>query len=235
LKLPVQSVNKLFRECFSGDSPVHVDLKKRSEFTKQWYNQLSKIDGVRLTNHPGDRDPRSRTLCRFTIPEPHLDHQYWRTDELRLETNDEQQLILTLGNWRRSDIVAVVSSVDEIANLVRQTLQRYARRQASERKRDKVRQFKSKAILAQVEKMATEDRFDYAATTDTKKLKLFVRLSASDLIEIVIPFARFEQVVPQLRDTIATMRNLHQNGLRFRTSTRQRLPHGVQWVVKSDG
>ncbi|TWT94376.1 hypothetical protein [Neorhodopirellula pilleata] len=234
MKLPVQSINKLFRECFPGESPIQVDLKKRTELAKQWYEKLSRIDGVRLANHPGDRDSRSRTLCRFTIPEPHLDHQYWRTDELRLETNDDHQLILTLGNWRRGDHVAVVSSIDEIADLVRQTLQRYARRQASDQKRDKVRQFKSKAILAQVEKMADEDRFDYAATTDTKKLKLYVRLSKTDLIEIVIPFARFEQVVPKLRDTITTMRELHQNGLRFRTSTKQRLPYDVRWVVKSD-
>lgn len=234
MKLPVQSVNKLFRECFLGCSPVHVDLKKRADITKDWYGKLSKIDGIRLTNHPGDRDSRSRTLCRFTIPEPHLDHQYWRTDELRLEYNDEHQLILTLGNWRRGDIVALVSNLDEIADLVRQTLQRYARRHAAEKKRDKIRQFKSKAILAQVDKMAEEDRFDYAATNDTKKLRLYVRLSTTDLIEIVIPFTRFEQVVPKLRETISTMRELHRNGLRFRTTTRQRLPVGVQWTVKSD-
>lgn len=206
-----------------------LDLKKRGEVAKFWYQQLGKIEGVRLTNHPGDRDSRSRTLCRFTIPEPNQNVQYWRSDELRLEYNDEHQLIVTIGDWRRNDIVAVVSSIDEISDLVRQTLQRYARRHAGDKKRDKVRQFKSKAILAQVDKMASEESFDYAAKMDTQKLKLYVRVSQSDLIEIHVPFSRFEMVVPQLKETIATMRTLYENGLRFKMATVHRLPYGVKW------
>ena len=191
---------------------------------------VQQIDGVHVTRHPGDRDSRSRTLCRFTIPEPDSGGHYWRSDELRLEYDDDCRLTIHSYRFRESNQSAFVSDVDEIKTFVRHVLQRYARRQAGARKREKVREFKSKAIIAQVKKLAKQEQFDFATTNDTVKLKLFVKLSKRELIEISVPFNQFEKVLPKLRATIQSLRELYAEGLRFKIQPIGRLPWDVTWI-----
>jgi hypothetical protein len=234
LKLPIQSIRKLLRDCFPGQSPIEVDLRHRPQLVKDWRSRLEKIEGIRVTNHPGDNDSRSRTLCRFTIPDPHQNAQYWRSDELRLEYSEELQLRIIADRWRGETVAVRVSSAEEIADLARQTLQRYARRHAGAKKREKVRRFKSNAIIAQVEKIAAAEKFDYATSVDSQKLRLYVRLSKQEIIEIQIPFSRFEKVLPQVKNTIAMMRDLYQDGLKFKMATTHRLPFQTEWVRHRD-
>ena len=79
MKLPPPSIRKLFREDFSGQSAIVVDRANLSKESKHWQSLLGQIEGVHVTRHPGDKDSRSKTLCRFTIPEPNTDGQYWRS------------------------------------------------------------------------------------------------------------------------------------------------------------
>lgn len=230
MKLPSPSVRKLFRECFAAGDPITIDPKNRANSIRFWSGKLEKIEGVRLTNHPGDRDSRSRTLCRFTIPDPNDGQTYWRTNELRLETDDQQRLLLRSFSFRGPDVTGFVSDAAEIEKLVADVLRRYNLRHAAERKRSKIRQFKSKAIIAKVATLAKEEQFDFATVADSQKLKLFVRLSDAHLVEIHIPFTRFEVVLPRLRTTITTMRELYNEGLRFQVTTDHGLPWQTQWV-----
>jgi len=197
---------------------------------KFWDARLEKIDGLCLTKHPGDRDSRSRTLCRFTIPDPGDGGVYWRTNELRLETGEEQFLNIRSFNFRSAQHSALVSDASEIETLVRQVLLRYSKRRAGELKREKVRGFKSKAILAKVAKLAEEEQFDYATKTAKTKLRLFVRLSRQHVVGIDIPFKQFDTVLPQLKATIATMRRLYAEGLRFQIATDRILPWQTTWI-----
>ena len=63
----------------------------------------------------------------------------------------------------------------------------------------KVRDLLAQAILAQVRKLATEERFDFMSETDAQKLKLFVKLSDDHAVVLHIPFKEFKQFLPQLR------------------------------------
>ena len=143
--------------------------------SKAWQQKIAEIEGCRVTNHPGDRDSRSRTLCRFTIPEPNSSDHYYRSDELRLEYDEESRLTIHSYHYRESRHQAVVSDLDEIKTFVRHVLGRYARKIAAAEKREKVRHFKSKAIIAQVTKLAKEEHFDFATAYDSVKVKLFVQ------------------------------------------------------------
>ena len=230
MKLPAPSVAKLFRENFPGDSPIVLDRAKVPQAAKEWQGRIGAIEGVQLSQHPGDRDSRSRTLCRFTIPDPNNDVHFWRSDELRLEFDDEARLVLQSYKSRSPQHSALVSDLDEIKSFVRNVQQRYAKRHAGEKKREKVRAFKSQAIIAQVKKLAKEEQFDFATTNDTKKLKLFVKLSKQHLIEIDVPFTRFEKVLPKLRDTIQSLRELYAEGLRFKIAPIGHLPWNTQWI-----
>ena len=230
MKLPPPSIRKLFREDFSGASPIVVDRANLLRESKRWRKLIQQIDGVHVTKHPGDKDSRSKTLCRFTIPEPNTGGQYWRSDELRLEYDDKSRLTIHSYRMRESNQSAIVSDLDEIKVFVRHVLERYARRQAGAKKREKVREFKSKAIIAQVKKLAREEKFDFATTCDTVKLRLFVKLSKQDLMEISVPFKQFEKVLPKLRATIQSLRELYAEGIRFKIMPLGRLPWNIDWI-----
>lgn len=230
LKLPRPSIRKLFREDFSGKSPITIDRAHLQRESKRWRGLVEQIDGVHVTQHPGDKDSRSRTLCRFTIPEPNTAGQYWRSDELRLEYDDQSRLTIHSYRARESEQSAVVSDLDEIKLFVRHVLGQYARRQAGAKKREKVRDFKSKAIVAQVKKLAKEQQFDFATSGDTVKLRLYVKLSKNDLMEISVPFKQFEKMLPKLRATIQSLRELYAEGLRFKIMPVGRLPWNLEWI-----
>lgn len=234
LKLPPQSVRKLFREDFSGRSPLTVDRNDWSGESKRWSTRLRKIDGVHVTHHPGDKDSRSRTLCRFTIPDPESDGQYWRSDELRLSIDDDGRLIIESYRSRECLHAALVSDVDEIKTFVRHVLARYARRHAASKRREKVRAFKTRAILAQVKKLAQKHQFAFASSGDSVKVRLYVKLSDRDLIEIAVPFKQFEKVLPKIGTTVQSLRELHAEGLRLRMMPIGKLPWNVQWTDPGD-
>ncbi|MEL6108446.1 MAG: hypothetical protein AAFU85_20660 [Planctomycetota bacterium] len=230
MKLPAPSIAKLFREDFAGESPIVIDRAKVPQAAKEWQQRLGTMEGVQLSQHPGDRDSRSRTLCRFTIPDPNNDIHFWRSDELRLEFDDEARLVLQSYKYRSPQHSALVSDADEIKSFVRHVRERYAKRHAGAKKREKVREFKSQAIIAQVRKLAKEEQFDFATTNDTQKLKLFVKLSKQHLIEIDVPFTRFEKALPKLRDTIQSLRELYAEGLRFKIAPIGHLPWDTKWI-----
>ena len=198
--------------------------------SQRWRKLVEQIEGVHVTRHPGDKDSRSKTICRFTIPEPNTAGQYWRSDELRLEYDEESRLTIHSYRRRESNHSAIVSDIDELKTFVRLVLERYARREAGAKKREKVRDFKSKAIIAQVKKLAKQEKFDFATTNDTVKLRLFVKLSKQDLIEISVPFKQFEKVLPKLRATIQSLRELYAEGLRFKIMPVGHLPWDTEWI-----
>lgn len=147
-----------------------------------------------------------------------------------MEFDDESRLTIHSYQFRESRHSALVSDLDEIKQFVRHVHDRYARRHAAAQKREKVRQFKSKAIIAQVKKLAKEEQFDFATSGDTVKLKLYVRLSKQDLIEISVPFKQFEKMLPKLRETIQALRILYDEGLRFKIQPVTRLPWNLKWT-----
>ncbi len=230
LKLPQPSIRKLFREDFAGRQPIRVNRAKLPDESKHWEDLLRQIEGVHVTRHPGDKDSRSRTLCRFTIPDDQSDADYWRSDELRLEYDDQGRLTIQSYQRRSRSHSAAVSDIDEIRTFVRHVRQRYSRRHAAAKKREKVRQFKSKAIIARVKKLAKDEAFDFATINDSVKIRLFVKLSPRDMIEISIPFKQFEKILPKLRATIESLRELYGEGLRFKVSPVSHLPWNAEWI-----
>lgn len=230
MKLPSPTVRKLFRECFPNETSICIDPSKLRSEASRWRKAIAKIEGVHITKHPGDRDSRAKTLCRFTIPNPdEPKDQYYRSDELRLEYDDDAKLKLVAYNYRFPEHSAFVSSLDEIETLVREVRKRYAKRTANQKKREKVKQFKSKAILAQVARLAQEESFEYATQHDSVKLKLYIRLTDYEMMQIDVPFKQFEVLLPKLRATIIALRELYAQKMRFRIRPVSSLPWDAKW------
>lgn len=136
---------------------------------------------------------------------------------------------LTINETHSGDS-ALVSDLDEVIRFIEHCKERTERQKALKAQRGKVRDLLAQAILAQVRKVAKEERFDFMSETDAQKLNLFVKLSDDHAIVLHIPFKEFKQFLPQLRSVIVTLRQLYQNGIRFQIVGRGALPWRKSWV-----
>jgi hypothetical protein len=109
---------------------------------------------------------------------------------------------------------------------------RLERQQVLASKRHKVRELKSQAIIAQVKKLAKEEQFDFYAESDTQKLKLYVKLSAHECMELQIPFSKFQEALPHPHTTILGLRELYAGGIKFKLQalSSYRL-HDRKWIT----
>ena len=142
----------------------------------------------------------------------------------------EQQLWVDLDTERSP---APVSDIGEVVALVKAFLQRVDRQRAQAAKRQKQKDLKVQAILAQVRKIAKEDGFDFATEVDSIKLKLIIRLSDNDYFAILIPFNQFKEVLPKLRTAIQALRETYNSGVRFKTNLKRGYRRS-EWIRNQD-
>ncbi len=228
MSLASRSIHKLLKEDFGGASPLLVDPATRDTLVDEITQRLDRIEGVDTKVYlfmPDDE--KARLLCTFAVIDPHQPYYYSSRNDFRLVLDEQRALLIQHG---RNGGQAVVSDVDEIVQFVSHCQQRLARRRALQAKRKKIRDLQAQAIIAQVKQMAKAERFDFMTETDRQKLKLFVKLSANHSIELHIPFKQFEHMLPQLRATIVSLRELHASGIRFKIVGRRALPWRQSWV-----
>ena len=216
MKIPGPSAKKLLHECFvSDDEPLRVNLKDRANLVRQWNDDFQDVEGVAVSKNSFDRDSRSHTLCRFTIPDSHRGERYYRSHEVRIDHDDDGRVLIRVPVGRGQYETATVHSLQQVDRFVRRVLDFYDRRAALERKRSKVRQLKTRAIEAKIRKMADEDGFEYRIRTDQQKVTLEIRMRASQILRLQIPYTRFEDTIPKVRQIIADLRELADSGLKF--------------------
>jgi hypothetical protein len=223
------TIQKLLREDFPGTKPLVVDPVAREKLGAEITSRLECFDGVDTKGHgfvPEEQKPRF--VGSFSVIDSEPYYYYGARDSFRLLLDDANRLTIKAT---RSGDSALVSDLDEIVQFVRHCKQRLERKRALKAKRGKVRELLAQAILAQVRKLAKEERFDFMSESDAQKLKLYVRLSDEHAIELHIPFREFKQILPQLRSAIVALRQLYQSGLRFHVVGRRALPWRKTWVT----
>jgi hypothetical protein len=217
-------MQKLLRENISGEKPLSVDPEQARELAEDLLARVEPIAGAKRNDkchyhhrfQGGSRaDKPTKELCCCVLLEQSSDRWYRHETHLHLIRSQEQQLWVDLG-YERS--LAPVSDIDEVVALVQAFLQRVDRQKAQAAKRQKQKDLKVQAILAQVRKIAKEDQFDFATEVDSVKLKLIIRLSDNDdYFAILIPFNQFKEVLPKLRTAIQALRETYKSGVRFTT------------------
>ncbi len=213
MALDIRSINKLLKDGFDETAPMRVDPDEREALGASITQELERLESVDTKSYYFLSEvEKARLVCVFAIIDPDSPSYFRSTNNFRLVLDENQ--VLTLKT-ERHDSQAMVSQVDEITQFIMQVKQRLARRQAQKAKRNKVRDLKAQAIIAQVKQLAKAEQFDFKTETNSQKLKLYVKLSDRDAIEIHIPFSQFQQTLPQLRTTITSLRDLHASGLRF--------------------
>ncbi|MEZ4728531.1 MAG: hypothetical protein R3E79_15465 [Caldilineaceae bacterium] len=209
-----QSVNKpqLTRTYFSGKSPIQVARDERAVLAQRLGEQLAALNHIKLETHPYHRseEERNRYLCAFRLDLPN--GRPWSLANLRftLKLDAQGQLLITDGKKE-----ALVSSLAEVVAFARRYQELAEQYHAQASQRQKVRDLKTKAILAQVKKLAKEERFSYYAEPQTRKLDLHIKLAGKKYLTLTIPFAQFQEVVPLIRNAITTLRELSEHQIRF--------------------
>lgn len=228
MSIPNPTIRRLLRENLTDAAPLTVSRDQQSTLAEQIGQRLAGMKYVKAERHSYYRDEREkeRFVYSFTIQEPSDHHSYRDSTHFTLKRNERGQLVLS--HW---DLEGLVSSLDEIAAFVVGCQEAVDRRIAQESKGQKVRNLKAQAIVAQVKKIAKEDKFDFYSDTDTQKLTLYVRLSDSESVELRIPFNKFQEVLPHLRTSIQAVRELYARGIKFKIG--QFSPSGwrdQQWI-----
>lgn len=232
MSLPTRTIQKLMREAFRGGSPLVVDRTERDKIAERIIESLCGIEGVTATNKGYVREEeKPRFVCEFTVTDPSAYYYYGTRDGFRLLLDDADRLTIQRSDTYHHTDRALVSDMDQIVAFVRRYKQRIDRQTAIKAKRGKVRELQTHAIIAQVRKLAREDRFDFTFDADIRKLNLYVKLSETNVLMLYIPFKEFKERLPRLGRDIASLRALYQGGIRFQIGGRRMLPRRQPWIT----
>lgn len=207
---------------------------RRRELAAWWTERVLAIDGTKLTTHPGDKDPRSRVLCRFVIPDPadlgYLD----RRDELRIEHDSDDRILLRCVRADDGDgpgLIATIAGEREVEELVRLVKNAYVRREAEARKWRMIHAMKATAIRAQIAKLANDSAQRVATSTGPDGIDVFVELAPSRIATLPVKFDRFSDAAKTLAVCIADLNGQFAGGDSDVLETRNDLPEGVDWIT----
>ncbi len=237
-----RSLQKLLRDNISGNNPLTVSSEQAEELTEDLLARVESLPRAernkdcyhyryRSQGVSGSSDsPPSDTLCCCILLEESQERWYHHHTHLHLLRHSDQQLWVNLGGQRSE---APISDIGEVIALAQGFLQRIDKQKALAAKRQKQRDLKLQAILAQVRKIAKEDQFDFATEVDSVKLKLIIRLSDNDYFAIMIPFNQFKEVLPKLRTAIQALRETYNTGVRFKTHLKRGYRRS-DWVRHQD-
>ncbi len=212
MSLNYSGIRKLFKKHFKGKNPLQIPVSEREKTGEMIRKRLKGLKHIRTDQHYYVRkEEQERTVCNFSVEEPSERYYSYSHTEFDLLLNEQNEL--TIRHYRDD---ALISDLEEIFRFVSDCQEEVERRHAMAVRRKKVREFKAQAIIARVKQMAKEEKFDFYTETDTVKLKLYVRLSDKDCIELHIPFSKFQEVLPNVRETVSLIRKLHGKGIHFK-------------------
>jgi hypothetical protein len=213
--LSIASIQKIMREIFTGATPWRISPDERESAKQQIKERLSRLKNLKVDENPyynrSSSKDKKEVLCTFFIDDPGNGWHGYHNFGLIL--NERRELML--GHIYAEE--AAVSSIAEIEAFIAACQARLDRQVALANKRQKVREFKVQAIIAQVKQIAAEDQFEFFTESDSIKLKLSVRINETQAIQINIPFNRFQDVLSKLRSIIASVREVYQQGVYFKT------------------
>lgn len=211
MSLAHASIRKIMMASFKQKTPIKVELSDRQTLGEQINDRLAGLTYVSIEKQPYyiRTEEKERFVTSFAIEEPpNRYYSSWNNTRFRLLVNEQGQLVI-----RDYYNTRLVSSLDELVNFVINCQERVDRRVAQNNKRQKIREFKTQAIIAQVKKIAQEERLAYHTETDTVKLKLYVKMSDKKFAKLDIPFKSFQEILPHLRATIQGLMTMHAQGI----------------------
>ncbi|OAD23735.1 hypothetical protein THIOM_000423 [Candidatus Thiomargarita nelsonii] len=174
--------------------------------------KLSTIEGFKLPNRDDVPDERYcfRTMSPFY---KHFCLIFNEQNELFIETDNH----LSTPVYHLEQIYTLVDKMNsESKRLEANYLKRKQKRETEKLKKQKIKALKHKAIIAKINEIAKEEKFEFYIMEYATKVKLVVRLAESEKMEIDIPYAQFQETLKNLRVAIQTLKDLRHSGITFK-------------------
>jgi len=232
------TIARLFRESFTAEAPdenfARVSIGEREKLAAIIKQRLSNLNDVAVENENNyylAEKQKERFVCEISIKDDTERYYYRSSVSFRLFINELGKV--TIKHYAAS---AVVSNVDEILALIAGCQEAIKRKQTLASKRKKVHHLQKQGVIAQVKKLAQEEKFDFAIESDTVKIKLYVKISEKECAEIWIPFKRFRETLSHLRTTILTLRELGERGVNIKIRSLASSRFGYKnWIEYESG
>lgn len=224
------TIKKIFREHFRGETPITMPAgPEQIELLTELKNQLStrtgRVSSISVSMQSG---------CCFEIISS---SPYYRNQGFCVRFNERNELVIsTKFYW---SINSPVYQFEQIYTLIEAKMpveyDRLHKLRAEQTnnviKREKIKSLKHTAILATIHEIAKEDKFEFRIHEYENKVKLIIRLTKTQQLEIDIPYSRFQETLKNLRDTIQQIRGYYELGLTFRVRSylRERNPQWIQY------
>ena len=206
MSLSYATIRKLFRENFSAGPPLQLDREQGQELYQRLQEQLRGQELVCV--EPGRAADKNCAVLQ--IRDGRSQYEHWRHTWFRLWLDEENRLIL--GDHEAK---VTVSDEQDIVKFAVVCQERMLRQKAQHSKREKVNKLKNQAVVARVKQLAKEESFDFYTEIGHRALKLCLKLSSRECLEVQVPYKDFEGVIHHLRGAIQSLRALHAQGLRF--------------------
>jgi hypothetical protein len=229
MQLHSSTIKKLFREHFQAAQPWLLAHQQREALVATITQRIAGLPGVSMDRHHyyTSEQERARYVCSIELKRPG-EVSYFDRTSFQLLLNEQGALTIQHAVYHRVTATAVVASLEQLVGFLMTCLEVLERQAALATKRQKVRDLKAQAIVAQVKKLAREEQFDFYTKTDTVKLTLYVKIADDESLELQIAFKDFDKALPNLRSTIVALRALHKQGIKFKLSRSHY--HKYRWL-----
>ena len=228
MQLNRTSLKKLIREHLSGDAAPPLPAEAIDTALSTLREELLAIAGVSDESTRFHQNVDMQRVHYFGIREPGTEESNrWTGYAFGLGVNSDRVLCVCL-NYHYWQPLADGAGLCQFVRAYQAGLQR---RRAKANKQQKLRDLKSQAMIAQIKNLAKEEAFDFYTQIDRVKLKLHIRLSETQELEIRIPFSKFQTILPQIREAVKALRTVHQAGIQFKIARSDRYP---PWTLHQD-
>ncbi len=204
-----RNVKKIIDEVFTNPTPIIVEHEaNQKEYLEVLQKKLTNIPNWKATK--GSIKYYGETKTNYTIDLRSNDFLYHDNLEICFDSNNRLILVHQYQH-------AYLHTVAEVELYVEKMQQELNALENVEIKKDKIRDIKTNAIVASIKQIAEEINFQYSYNTDKFKVILRVKLNKKkNLIEIHIPYNKFQEVLPNVKGIIKSIFEMEELGINFK-------------------
>jgi hypothetical protein len=201
----------LYEASFTGEKAVRIaSVWAQNEFLQKMKRELEVIPIIKDSTSLGlstEVGPGTQSIT-FYLNDKNLPSQL---NYFNIRFSKENELIV--HNYRVGDYK--IDGIEEILRhfeLLKKASEVFKHEKT---KKLKIRSLKISAILSSFEEIAAEENFEYAYDYDTVKIVIKLRLEKNRVLNINIPFSKFQEVLPKVRPLIRNVIDLGEHGIVF--------------------
>ena len=135
--------------------------------------------------------------------------EYWDSFVYLSIRFDEKDRLVISHNTNKYNFSG---SFDEFLVLTKAFEKEFDQINKRKEKRNKVKKLKKSAILANIKEIAKEMEFDFYLKEFETKIKLFIKIGDCGLLDMDIPYSKFQKIIPEIKETIEKSREIDKFG-----------------------